>query len=120
MPVKTKVKMESWADTVEYGDDNLDDIPIPWLDEDSNSDNTDIEENEPLLTDAILGNSIPVSKGGRSWAQVTAGHFSLCPSHAQESPSNGDSSKTDKDGAEPASLPSAFALSPVDREVLQL
>ena len=85
--------MDSWADMVEYGDDNLDDIPIQWLEDDSGSDNTDIEEQ--LLDDAVVGSSIP----GRSWAQVAAEELA--------GSSYENSKEANKDWAEPASLPCA-------------
>ena len=74
--------MQNWADAVEYGSDNLDDVSIPraWLDEDSgsNNDNENTDINEQLLdeTVAVLGSNIP----GRSYAQVVAGELAS-PSH---------------------------------------
>ena len=68
--------MESWADIVEYGDDNLDDFQLPWLDDDGSSNGT---EDEQLLNDTALEDSTPhgarapVFADERSWAQVAAG-----------------------------------------------
>ena len=75
--------MENWAEIVEYGDDNLDDIQLPWLDEDGSSDGTGDEQYDAALEDktpsarlgaqAPHGSRAPIFGDGRSWAQVTAG-----------------------------------------------
>ena len=58
--------MESWADIVEYGNDNLDDIQLPWLNEDGST--------EDEQYDAALEDKTPrLAQDGRSWAQVAAG-----------------------------------------------
>jgi hypothetical protein len=70
--------MESWADAVEYGDDNLDDIQPPWLNEDASSNGTEDEQllaqDSTLLDYEVQGLVAQVPAGdGRSWAQVAAG-----------------------------------------------
>lgn len=75
--------MENWAEIVEHGDDNLDDIQLPWLDEDGSSDGTGDEQYDAALEDktpsarlgaqAPHGSRAPIFGDGRSWAQVAAG-----------------------------------------------
>ena len=66
--------MESWADIVEYGSDNLDDIQPPWLNEDGSSDDTEDERYDATLEDNTPhGARAPAFGNGRSWAQVAAG-----------------------------------------------
>ena len=75
--------MENWAEIVEYGDDNLDDIQLPWLNEDGSSDGTEDEQYDAALEDktpsarlgaqAPHGSRAPIFGDGRSWAQVAAG-----------------------------------------------
>ena len=80
--------MESWADIVEYGDDNLDDFQLPWLDDDGSSNGT---EDEQLLDDTALegstphGARAPVFTDERSWAQV-AGAFAPSPTEGGTQP----------------------------------
>ena len=75
--------MENWAEIVEHGDDNLDDIQLPWLDEDGSSDGTENAQYDAALEDktpsarlgaqAPHGSRAPIFGDGRSWAQVAAG-----------------------------------------------
>ena len=75
--------MENWAEIVEYGDDNLDDIQLPWLNEDGSSDGTEDEQYDAALEDktpsarlraqAPHGSRSPIFGDERSWAQVAAG-----------------------------------------------
>ena len=75
--------MESWADIVEYGNDNLDDIQLPWLNEDGSSDGSEDEQYGVAFEDktpsarlgaqAPHGSRAPIFEDGRSWAQVAAG-----------------------------------------------
>ena len=66
--------MDNWADIVEYGSDNLDDIQPPWLNEDGSSDGTEDEQYDTALEDRTPhGARAPVFGNGRSWAQVAAG-----------------------------------------------
>ena len=65
--------MESWADIVEYGSDNLDNIQPPWLNEDGSSDDTEDERYDATLEDNTPhGARAPAFGNGRSWAQVAA------------------------------------------------
>ena len=109
--------MENWAEIVEYGDDNLDDIQLPWLNEDGSSDGTEDEQYDAALEDktpsarlgaqAPHGSRAPIFGDGRSWAQVAAGDITE-PAEASASEIRAEASSDYEVQGEEAEDPTAI------------